>query len=449
MLFSFRRWARAMTRPTTAATSPKPRSRPSLLALEDRVVPTNIGGAAYFAVATAPGVTTQVNVYDNATGALVNTLTPFGTHFKLGANVAVGDVNGDGFQDIIVGAGPGADPLVIVYSGAPADGMFVGGTPRVLKTFYPYFNSASPDAAGHAFPGGVFVAAGDVNGDGFDDIITGAGAAQGAAPQVRVFSGANLGAVNDLDPTSQSGVLLNFFAGFASNFHGGVRVAAGDLGGDGTTAEIVATAGPGGASQTIAYSTQRPGDPPTGALQPTLLGQFFAFPISYSGGSNVAVGALTNNNAGSGPLFGDIIVSKSTGSPEIRVFRLLDATNSHTVGSTIIGPNFTFTASLTTPPVMNQFANIPNVDFTANFGPTFQGGSTVAVFHAGAVTATSSEFDAVNLLVGAGAGGTPVVYTFSNNSLSDGQQTTSQPPLASPASFAAFDQTFHGGVTVG
>src|SRR4051794_34249903 len=83
------------------------RSRPSLLPLEDRVVPTNIGGAAYFAVATGPGAVTRVNVYNAANGTLVNTITPFGANFRLGANVAVGDVNGDGFQDVAVGAKAG------------------------------------------------------------------------------------------------------------------------------------------------------------------------------------------------------------------------------------------------------------------------------------------------------------------------------------------------------
>src|SRR5437763_7027420 len=99
MPFSLRRWVRAVSRPAAATAVAKQRSRPSLLPLEDRVVPTNIGGAAYFAVASGPNNTasappTSVNVYDAGTGTLVNTIVPFGSRFKLGANVAVGDVNG-------------------------------------------------------------------------------------------------------------------------------------------------------------------------------------------------------------------------------------------------------------------------------------------------------------------------------------------------------------------
>src|SRR5206468_3035491 len=76
-----------------------------------------------------------------------------------------------------------------------------------------------------------FVAAGDVNGDGAADIITGTDV--GAAPNVKVFSGQ--GAV----------VLYNFFA-YDPTFAGGVRVAAVDLNGDGR-ADLLTEAGPGGA----------------------------------------------------------------------------------------------------------------------------------------------------------------------------------------------------------
>jgi hypothetical protein len=75
--------------------------------------------------------------------------------FAGGVRVAGGDVNNDGFDDIITGTGPGAIAHVKAFSGVNNDG---------LASFFPY---------GPGYTGGVFVAAGDVNGDGRDDIITG------------------------------------------------------------------------------------------------------------------------------------------------------------------------------------------------------------------------------------------------------------------------------------
>src|SRR6185295_5278839 len=98
---------------------------------------------------------------------------------------------------------PGAEPRVSVINGAvtgPADAFL--------------FNQIVGDPADR---GGVYVAAGDVDGDGRPDLVTGAG---GGAPIVRVFSGA-------------SGVPLWTAEVYASTFTGGVRVAAGDVTGDG------------------------------------------------------------------------------------------------------------------------------------------------------------------------------------------------------------------------
>ncbi len=77
---------------------------------------------------------------------------------RLGTSVSgAGDFNGDGYDDVIVGA-PGIDRAYVYYGGAPAN-----ATADVT------LSSASPDSFGCSVSG-----AGDMNGDGFDDVIVGA-----------------------------------------------------------------------------------------------------------------------------------------------------------------------------------------------------------------------------------------------------------------------------------
>src|SRR5437870_5546317 len=136
----------------------RPTFRPMLDRLEDRITPD--GGP-------------HVEVFSGATGQIIDSpvgsFMAFDAGFGGGVYVAAGDVNGDGRADVIVGADSGGGPHVKVFSGA--DGSLL-------------FNEFVYDAA---FTGGVRVAAGDVNGDGFADIITGPG--EGGGPHVKVFSG--------------------------------------------------------------------------------------------------------------------------------------------------------------------------------------------------------------------------------------------------------------------
>src|SRR5262249_6545703 len=126
----------------------------------------------YFAVGADAGGGPEVKVYDVATGAIRFDFFAYAASFRGGVRVATGDVDCDGIDDIITGAGPGGGPHVKVFSGA--NGL-------VIREFFAY------DAG---FAGGVFVGAGDVNHDGRADIITGAGA--GGGPHVEAFSGAEV-----------------------------------------------------------------------------------------------------------------------------------------------------------------------------------------------------------------------------------------------------------------
>jgi hypothetical protein len=120
-----------------------------------------------------------------------------GPCFTGGVFVAAADVTGDGRADIITGAGPGGAPQVKVFDG-------VSGTE--MRSFFAYH---CDPAAGPCFAGGAIVAAGDVTGDGVADIITGAG--PGGGPHVRVFDGATGAEVRGFfayDPAFPGGVFV-------------------------------------------------------------------------------------------------------------------------------------------------------------------------------------------------------------------------------------------------
>jgi hypothetical protein len=224
-------------------------------------------------IMTAPGPTggPDIRVFDGTTGALLREFLAYGAGFTGGVFVAAGDVNGDGYPDIITGAGFGGAPEVKVFSGK--DGS-------LLYDFMAY----SPH-----FLGGVRVAAGDVNGDGLADIVTAAG--WGGGPQVEVFSG-------------KDGSLLRSFYAYDRAFSGGVYVAAGDVNGDGY-ADIITGPGAGGGPNVRVFSGA------SGAL----LQNFMAFAPFFTGG--VRVGVADANGTGKVDL---LVGAGPGGGPEVRVF---------------------------------------------------------------------------------------------------------------------------------
>ncbi len=209
----------------------------------------NGDGFADIITGAGPGAAPHVKVFSGSTGATLHSFFAFGASFTGGVRVAAGDVTGDGIADIIVGTGPGAGQV---------------------RVFDPTLGIAATDDAGigtflafgPGYTGGVFVAAGDVNGDGLADIATGTDS--GTAARVKVFDGA-LGATTLFD-----------FLPFGAGFNGGVRVAAGDVAGDGI-ADIITSPGSGGDSLVKVFSGSTGGE----------LSSFTAF-TGFSGGVFVA-----------------------------------------------------------------------------------------------------------------------------------------------------------------
>lgn len=239
--------------------------------------PLNTASPRFVLVSGGVGALPEVRVFDYSSGSERYRFQVYESSFTGGVRVAQGDVDGDGVPDIIVGTGVGGGPRIKVYSGA---------TGQVIRDFFAFEPS---------FRGGLFVAAGDVDGDGKADIVV--GAEVGGGPRITTFSGA--------DP---SVVLNNFFA-FDPNQRGGTRVAVGDFNGDGK-ADIVASTGQGVPTRIKVLDGTNVGN--------TLI-DFSPFEAGFTGGVNIAVG---DYNGDGKP---DIVVgAEAGGGPRVQVFNGLD-----------------------------------------------------------------------------------------------------------------------------
>jgi hypothetical protein len=126
-----------------------------------------------------------------------------------GAFVAIGDVSGDGFADLIFGGGPGGAPRVFVLSGQQVSaGDVAGAQAAPVANFFVAGNSAGR--------GGVRVTAKDADGDAKADLAAGSG--EGSPANVRVYLGKNFATATE-PATSQD---ISAFGGGA--LLGGVYV---------------------------------------------------------------------------------------------------------------------------------------------------------------------------------------------------------------------------------
>jgi FG-GAP-like repeat len=190
-----------------------------------RVAVADVSGDGIPDIITAPGAGggPDVRVFDGTSGRQIDGFYAFSRLFSGGVYVAVGDFNRDGFADIVTAADAGGGPQVKVFDGRT---LTYAHTAVAVASFYAY---------SRFFTGGVRVAVGDINGDGIPDLITAPGV--GGGPDVRVFNGA---ALNTASPTAD--IMREFYA-FSPSLLGGVFVAAGDANGDGL-ADILCGTGP-------------------------------------------------------------------------------------------------------------------------------------------------------------------------------------------------------------
>ncbi len=404
----------------------------SVESMEGRFVPaTTITGVFGTGVGGGPIVTV---CFDDGTQF---SFYAFDTSFRGGVSVALGEINGTGIPDVIVGAGPGGGPEVKVFNGAE----LLAGQVVATDNFYAFESN---------FDGGVTLAVGQVDGTSHDDVVVGAGGA------VKVFDGAELAqgnpvatatflasrpsgtnttihldsddnrsftlAVGPVNGTGHSDVVVGSGAGVESDvkvidgamlaqgtavvtaefmpydpdFLGGVTVATADITGSGHD-DVVVAPGPGGGPDVKVYDGSQ-----LAQGNAVATANFFAFDPAFVGGVSLAAGNI--NGTGHDDL---IVGAGPGGGPQVKVFD----------GAQLAMGQVVTTAS-----------------FYA-FTTAFAGGVQVEV-----TSATGSARDIVNVVTDPGGG--PEVETFDGTQLSMGD-------IAPQHTFYAFNPAFRGGVDLG
>ncbi len=288
--------------------------------------PDGVFFSPYSSLQAATKITTPVTDYP----AQQNEILPYGD-FKGGANVASGNVDSDSVVEIVSGAVAGGGPLVKVmkrdgtvkaawyaYADTFRGGVDVatgdidkdgqdeiitaagtGGGPhiKIFKSNGTLFKELM--AYDPKFHGGVKVATTDLDNDGAMDIITGPG--HGGGPDVRVFSGTTLG-------------LIKEFMAYDPKFHGGIDVAGVPKNTTGTSPSAVKiiTAPLAGGGPHIKFFD----------ANANTTKEFFAYAGNFNLGLRISTGVI---NSGSSSSDVRVAVMPATGGgPNLKTFTLVD-----------------------------------------------------------------------------------------------------------------------------
>jgi hypothetical protein len=252
-----------------------------------------------------------VKIRDAGGQAIAQDIRPYGDALNGEIRVAVADVDGDGKADVVTAPGPGGGPHIRVFKRSGTDMVPIAG--QLGSGIMAYASN---------FTGGVYVAAANLGGDGKAEIVTGAG--PGGGPHVRVFNP---------DGSKMAGQIGEGFYAYGAEFHGGVRVAAGNFSG---TPLIITGAGPGGGPHVREF--QMTANPVAGQRGDG----WYAYGSEFHGGVFVAVGDIDTDDAT------EIITGAGTGGgPHVRAFNDDISPVAGQIGSGYFAASSSFTGGVT------------------------------------------------------------------------------------------------------
>jgi len=191
----------------------------------------------------------QVRIF-NENGKLQKQFSVAQNNLSGGLNIAVGDLEGNGENEIIIAAGSGQEPQVKIFN---RSGKLIGAFLAYEKNFR----------------GGVKVAVANVNGrkdHNKAEIILAPG--KGREPQVKIFN--------------NYGKLQAQFLAYNKNWQGGINLAVGDLNNDGMS-EIALGANAGATPHVRVFNSLG-----------VLLESFYAWEQGFNGGVNLGIIKISN-----------------------------------------------------------------------------------------------------------------------------------------------------------